>query len=496
MPPLSTPGEAPTLPRRAVSDAPRATPSNGRPTEPEREGNRDLIDSARESPPKLRILIVDDDPLIRESVQMVFEGEPYSVLPCASADHALVAVARQMFDLAFVDLRLGEDSGMELIPQLLERAPWLKIVVVTADSSISSAVAAVRVGALEYLRKPLSAEELRQSAERVAELRALERRLESLEQDVDALSPTRYLDSKNADMKRVLATARKVADSHATVLLTGESGTGKGVLARAIHAWSPRSEGSFGVVSCPSLRSALLQSELFGHVRGAFTGAVSDKVGKIAATDGGTLFLDEVGDIPEEIQPQLLRFLQDREYERVGDPKTRTADVRVVAATNKDLAKAVDAGEFREDLYYRLRVIPVEIPPLRSRREDLSDLATLFMSFYSMRHGKQVTGFTDAALRTIYEYDWPGNVRELQNAIERAVILSGADRIGATLLPSGGSSALAPLGVMNEDLPTLEGMERRYIEHVLSVADSIERAAEILDVAPSTLWRRRRKFGI
>jgi NtrC-family two-component system response regulator AlgB len=239
-----------------------------------------------------------------------------------------------------------------------------------------------------------------------------------------------------------------------------------------------------------------LQSELFGHVRGAFTGAVSDKVGKIAATDGGTLFLDEVGDIPPEIQPQLLRFLQDREYERVGDPKTRTADVRVVAATNKDLAKAVETGDFREDLYYRLRVIPVEIPPLRARREDILDLAILFMTFYSMRHGKHVTGFTDAALRSISEYSWPGNVRELQNAVERAVILSGADRIGATLLPSGGGSALAPLGVTTEDLPTLEGMERRYIEHVLSVADSIERAAEILDIAPSTLWRRRRKFGI
>ena len=446
--------------------------------------------------PKLRIMIVDDDPLIRETVSMVFEEE-HHVLKCAGADHARVAATREMFDLAFVDLQLGENSGLDLIPELLDRAPWLKVVVVTADTTIETAVAAVRRGALEYLRKPLSAEELRQSAARVAKLRALERRLEHIEQDSDHLSPTQYLQSRNADMQRALSTAEAVAESEATVLITGESGTGKGVLARAIHQWSDRAEGPFGVVSCPSLTSALLQSELFGHVRGAFTGAVTDKIGKVAATDGGTLFLDEVGDLPLEIQPQLLRFLQDREYERVGDPETHTSNVRVIAATNVNLQSAVEAGEFREDLYYRLKVIPIELPPLRNRKEDLPTLSTLFLEFFSAKYGRKLGGFTDAALRSIREYSWPGNVRELQNAIERAVILPGSDKVGASRLPSEGNSEMERLGVVQDgQLPSLEEMERRYIEHVLEATDSIESAAEILDVAPSTLWRRRRKYGI
>jgi len=456
-----------------------------------------LTEKANAAPAKLRMLIVDDDKLVRDAVQLVFEGSPHYLLSCAGVDHALVAVTREMFDLAFVDLQLGEDSGLDLIPELLERAPWLKIVVVTGDSSIETAVKAVRSGALEYLRKPLSPDELRLSAARVAEVRALERKLEAIEQDVGHFSPQRYLDSRNADMKRALATAQKAAASEATILIRGESGTGKGVFARGIHEWSDRTSGPFGVVSCPSLTPALLQSELFGHVRGAFTGAVADKIGKIAATDGGTLFLDEVGDLPAEIQPQLLRFLQDREYERVGDPETRTSDVRVIAATNKDLEKAIEAGEFREDLFYRLNVIPVTIPPLRERMEDMHTLSELFVQFYAAKYGRRVTGFTEAAERALREYDWPGNVRELQNSIERAVILAGSDRVGATLLPQGGKGRLAQLGVASgDDLPTLEGMEKRYIEHVLEVTDSIERAAEILDVAPSTLWRRRRKYDI
>ena len=452
---------------------------------------------SREAEPKLRIMVVDDDPLIRESVSMVFEGGPHYVLECAGADHARVAASREMFDLAFVDLQLGENSGLELIPELLDRAPWLKVVVVTADSTIETAVEAVRAGALEYLRKPLSAEELRQSAARVGSLRTLERRLEAIEQDVGHFSPTSYLDSRNAQMKRALSTAQTVAEADATLLITGESGTGKGVLARAVHQWSARKAGPFGVVSCPSLASALLQSELFGHVRGAFTGAVSDKIGKIAATDGGTLFLDEVGDLPPEIQPQLLRFLQERQYERVGDPQTHTSDVRIVAATNKNLERAVEAGEFREDLYYRLNVIPVELPPLRERKEDLPQLADLFLRFYAAKYGKKLTGFTEAAERSIREFEWPGNVRELQNAIERAVILSTTGRVGATLLPSGGSDEFGRAGITEAGkLVSLEDMERRYIEHVLESTDSIEAAAEILDVAPSTLWRRRRKYGI
>jgi len=441
-------------------------------------------------------MVVDDDPLVRESIQLVLEGEGHQILLCAGRDHAMVAASREVFDLALVDLQLGEDSGMDLIPDLIEKAPWMKVVVVTADTAIDTAVEAVHRGALEYLQKPLSPDSLRQSLVRVAELRSLQRRLEDLEGSVGRLSPERYLESRNPEMKRAIATARSVAGSDATVLLTGESGTGKGVLARAIHSWSPRKDEAFGVVSCPSLNSALLQSELFGHVRGGFTGAVTDKLGKIAATDGGTLFLDEVGDLPAEIQPRLLRFLQDQEYERVGDPETHSADLRILAATNMDMSKALEDGTFREDLFYRLNVIPIEIPPLRERTEDIEPLAEHFLGFYARKHGKSITGFSDAAKRTLTEYPWPGNVREMQNALERAVILAGSSKIGATAIPRGAESELDRLGVADGALPSLEGMEKRYIEHVLRVTESIEQAAEVLDVAPSTLWRRRRKYGI
>jgi len=442
-------------------------------------------------------MIVDDDKNVRQATQLVFEDTEYEVLPCANAEHARVAAQRKMFDIALVDLSLGEESGLDLIPELLEASPWMKIIVVTADGRIDTAVAAVRKGAREYLRKPLDAEDLRLSVDRMAEFRRLERRVEELETGTEGTSPESLFESRSATMQRAIDMASKVATSDAVVLITGESGTGKGVLARAIHQWSDRSDGPFGVVNCPALREELLSSELFGHVRGSFTGAVEDKVGKIAATDGGTLFLDEVGDIPVGIQPQVLRFLQDREYERVGDPAVRSADVRIVAATNHDLQQAVRDGSFRSDLFYRLNVIPIELPPLRERREDIPQLANLFLKFHAAKLGRKVADFTDAALRKLEQHDWPGNVRELQNSVARAVILAPTSRIGANVLLTGeAQSTLVPDAATPEELVTLEEMERRYIEHVLGRTDSIERAAEVLDIAPSTLWRRRRKYGI
>jgi len=445
----------------------------------------------------MRMMIVDDDPLVRESTEIVFEDTEYEVLACAGAEHARVAAQRKMFDIAFVDLNLGDESGLDLIPDLLEASPWIKIVVVTGDGTIETAVKAVRLGAREYLRKPLDAEELRLSAERMAELRSLERRVEELEEGSEDPTSQVLLESRSSAMQRAIEMAFTVADSDAAVLITGESGTGKGVLARAIHRESDRSEGPFGVVNCPALRDELLQSELFGHVRGSFTGAVNDKVGKIAATDGGTLFLDEIGDIPTSIQPKVLRFLQDQEYERVGDPTSRTADVRIVAATNHELERAVKEGTFRSDLFYRLNVIPIHLPPLRERREDIPQLAAMFLEKFAFKFGRKVVEFTDAALRKLEGLDWPGNVRELENAVARAVILAPTRRIGANLIPGGSGDLLAGVGVEHdEDLVSLEEMESRYIEHVLESTESIERAAEVLDIAPSTLWRRRRKYGI
>jgi NtrC-family two-component system response regulator AlgB len=416
----------------------------------------------------------------------------------ATAQEGLRAATTDTFDLAFVDLQIGEDSGLDLIPTLREQCPWMKVVLVTGHASIESAVEALKRGAADYITKPFQPLQVRVLAQRQAEVRRLERRVDVLEADAGRASPSPYLESANPDMKRALDTARKVADTDATVLLTGESGTGKGVLARAIHEWSRRSSEEFSVINCPSLTAELLRSELFGHVRGAFTGAVSSNPGKISVTDGGTLFLDEIGDMPGVIQPQLLRFIQDREYERLGETRTRSADVRILAATNRDLERLVQDGEFREDLSYRLRVIEIEIPPLRERKEDIPPLASQFLEFFAARHGRPVVGFSDEAAAFLTDYDWPGNARELRNAVERAAILAEGEELGIHLFPQAGS-AVAAVGTtlpVGEGLMSLEQMEAKYIEYVLEKTDSIEKAAEVLDIAPSTLWRRRRKYEI
>lgn len=445
----------------------------------------------------LRILVVDDDEGIRETLRLLFESTEHRVTAVDTAELALVMAERAYFDVAFVDVFLDSESGLDLIPQLLERCPWLKVVMITGHGSVESAVEAMRRGAYEYLTKPFTPDDVRLVVRHVEELRSLQRRVEDLEQ-IGGGRPPPVLDSGNSVMRRAVETARQVADSDATVLLLGESGTGKGVLARRIHEWSGRASGPFAVVSSPSLTAELLSSELFGHVRGAFTGAVTNTTGKVAVAEGGTLFLDEVGDIPLVIQPKLLRFLQDREYERVGDPETRTADVRVITATNVNLEQAVERGDFREDLFYRLNVIQITVPPLRQRPEDILPLAHAFLTTFGQRYGKSTMSFTEKAERVLMEYRWPGNVRELQNAVERAVIMARTPQLGANLLPNttGGGVVAGLRGEDADDLPTLEGMEERYIAHVLEVTESIEEAAEVLGVAPSTLWRRRRKYGL
>jgi NtrC-family two-component system response regulator AlgB len=442
----------------------------------------------------LNVLVVDDELNIRKTLSLCLETEGHTVTAVSNFQDALAEASRQSFDLAFVDLRLGAEDGLDLIPTLLAATPWLKIIVITAFASVDTAVEAMRRGATDYIPKPFTPAQINLAVRKVFEVRSLEQRVAALQEDLGRERPELDLSSSSPAMHRVVALARQAAASEATILLSGESGTGKTVLARAIHSWSRRAGKPFSLISCPSFSPELLESELFGHVRGAFTGAVRDNPGRIAASDGGTLFLDEVGDLPLGLQPKLLRFIQERDYERVGDTVTRKADVRLIAATNARLEDAVRQGRFREDLFYRLNVIPIELPPLRERRDDVAPLAERLLAFHARNNHRSFSGFKDEALEALTAYGWPGNVRELSNTIERAAIICRADRVGleslpANLVPGGG-------GIKIGDPVSLDKIEEQHIRRVLGGTRSLQEAAAILGIDQATLWRRRKKYGL
>jgi two-component system, NtrC family, response regulator AlgB len=450
-----------------------------------------------DTPPtvSLNILVVDDEINIRKTLAMGLESQGHSVVAVSNAQDAVAEAARRAFDLAFVDLRLGATHGLDLIPELLAQSPWIRVVIITAHGSIDSAVETMRRGAADYLTKPFTPAQVRLVTERVLRLRALEQQVAGLQGAMEGQTPEATLKSANPATQRVMNLARQVAQTDASVLLRGESGTGKGVLAHAIHAWSKRASKPFATVACPTLSPQLLESELFGHVRGAFTGAVRDNLGRIASCDGGTIFLDEIGDLPVNLQPKLLRFVQDREYERVGEARTRRADVRVVAATNVNLEDAVKAGRFREDLLYRIKVVELQLPPLRERPEDVMMLAERFLA--ELRREKNIAGFTPEAEAAIKSYSWPGNIRELRNVIERALILCQSERIGLEHLPGNLSPAASTdQEVKLGDPVPLDKLEEMHIRRVLGQARSLEEAAKVLGVDVATLWRRRKKYGI
>ncbi|HET7289753.1 MAG TPA: sigma-54 dependent transcriptional regulator, partial [Thermodesulfobacteriota bacterium] len=338
----------------------------------------------------LNILIVDDEANIRKTLTVCLESLGHSVTAVSNPQDSLSEAGRRVFDLAFVDLRLGTESGLDLIPALLASCPWLKIIVVTAYASIDTAVEAIRRGASDYIPKPFTPEHIEIVTNRIASVRGMERQIAALEEHLNKINPEITFESRHPEMQRAVELARRVAPTDAALLIKGPSGTGKTVLARAIHDWSRRSDKPFAVISCPTLSPELLESELFGHVKGAFTGAVSDNPGRIAACEGGTLFLDEIGDLPLNIQPKLLRFLQEKEFERIGDHRTLRADVRIISATNTDLERVVKEGRFREDLYYRLNVIEITLPPLSERPDDVQELAERMLAFFGAQNHKLI----------------------------------------------------------------------------------------------------------
>ncbi len=449
-----------------------------------------LVFSAMNSGPvALDVLVVDDEINLRKTLVRCLELDGYRVIAVGNGKDALEAAARQPFDLAFLDLRLGTTQGIDFIEPLRAASPGIQIVMITAYATVETAVAAMKKGAVDYLPKPFTPDQVLALAARAAERR---RNTAAL-----AAAPARAgeaeWESRSPALHRALALARQVAPTETCVLLRGESGTGKGELARTLHAWSGRAAKPFAEVSCPSLSPALLESELFGHVRGAFTGAFKDAPGRVAQCEGGTLFLDEVGDLPAAVQPKLLRFLQEHAYERVGESVTRRADVRVVAATNRDLEKAVAEGAFREDLWYRLNVFPIELPALRDRPDDVLPLARRFLARFTRQNSRVALQLSPEAERALHDYGWPGNVRELRNVMERASIVAQGPDVGLADLPAAlAASRAAP----TSDHLSLDAVEENHIRRVLAAAKTLEEAARILGVDLSTLWRRRKKYGI
>ncbi|TLP76536.1 sigma-54-dependent Fis family transcriptional regulator [Pseudomonas nitroreducens] len=439
-----------------------------------------------------RILLVDDESAILRSFRYCLEDEGYSVATASSAQQAENLLQRQVFDLCFLDLRLGDDNGLDVLAQMRVQAPWMRVVIVTAHSAVDTAVDAMQAGAADYLVKPCSPDQLRLAAAKQLEVRQLTARIEALEGEMRKQGDV--LESHSPAMAAVLETARQVAATDANILILGESGSGKGELARAIHGWSKRAKKSCVTINCPSLSAELMESELFGHSRGAFTGATENTLGRISQADGGTLFLDEIGDFPLILQPKLLRFIQDKEYERIGDPVTRNADVRILAATNRDLAGMVAQGTFREDLLYRLNVIVLNLPPLRERAEDIIGLAERFLARFVKDYGRPARGFTDEARALLRRYNWPGNVRELRNVIERASIICNLDLIGVEQLAIGEQTTNSAPRI--GEAMSLEELEKAHIAAVMASSATLDQAAKTLGIDASTLYRKRKQYSL
>ena len=452
---------------------------------------------------RTKILVVDDERAILDTVEILLRGEGFDATVAQSGREALDRFDEIAPDIVVTDIRMPGVTGLDLLEAVRERDPEIPVILMTAQASLQSAVKAVNQGAFYYLQKPFSNAELVALCRRAAQLRELSRENKTLKREIrrrDSSHGTRPI-GKNRNFLDVLKLAEMVAPTDSTILITGESGTGKEVLARYIHQLSDREGGAFNSINAGALPENLLESELFGHVKGSFTGAVRDKEGLLAAAKGGTFFMDEIGEMSPALQVKLLRALQEREIVPVGSTEPIPIDVRVIAATNRDLEHEIRRGTFRSDLYYRLNVITLHLPPLRDRRDDVQMLAEYFLQRMKTEQNGDARDLrlSDDALQVFERYDWPGNVRELENALERAAILTHDGVISSELLPSRILEP-APAPLVSEQPPanpTLELIERAYILWVLQAEGGNKaRAAEVLGIDPSTLYRKLNRYGV
>jgi len=451
--------------------------------------------------PAYRILVVDDEARLANLVCEALSDLGYAATACSSVAEALVIVDRERVDVVLSDLRMPDMDGRGLLNEIKRRNLDTAVIILTAYASLRDAVDLVKEGAFDFISKPFEIDEIATAIAQALKLTEVVKDNRRLRAEIEGRYSFNQLVGNSPSFRRVIEAISEVCESRATVLLTGESGTGKEMVAKAIHFNSPRRTKPFVAVNCAAIPEGLLESELFGHVKGAFTGALSQREGRFRAAHGGTLFLDEIGDMPLPTQVKILRVLQERSFEPVGSNKTEQVDVRIIAATHRNLKEAVVGGQFRDDLFYRLNVFPIELPALRDRSEDVSLLTANFLQHFNEEMGKAIVAFTPGAMKAMQAYHWPGNIRELQNCVERAVIVCRLSTIDVPDLPpylfENDGSAPVRTGVPQHLDDELERIEKTYLLEALRQNDGVQvRAAEALGIPERSFWHRMKKYGI